>query len=507
MIDFKLLSPINPLIILDIANNHDGSLEHGKKIIREAAEVAKKFKFQVGIKFQYRNLDTFIHSDFKDRRDIKYVERFLSTKLDWNQFKELKNEVEIRGLISVCTPFDELSVSKILEHQYEILKIASASFTDWSLLESVTQWNGPIIASTAGASLDEIERVVSFLTNRKKTFAIMHCVAAYPTEDKDLQLMRITKLKEKFGSIPIGYSTHESPNNTFAGSLALAHGAVILEKHIGSNVDGHNVNKYSIDQNQLENWFINLESSIEMMGNMNPWEKRNSKEIDALNGLRRYAFANKPILKGNLFDWNDVYYAIPGNSNNLTANQFGKYSKYIARKNIMPNESIKEEIVSVQSNEKMILDIRNKVLEITKQSKIQIPNNADLEISHHYGIDQFYKYGTCLITIINRGYCKKLLILLPGQTHPGMFHKQKDESFFLLYGDLELKLDHKLVEISEGQIVSIEPGVIHEFSSKGGAIIEEVSSTHLQDDSFYEDEKININKNRKTFVKYWLETE
>ena len=137
----------------------------------------------------------------------------------------------------------------------------------------------------------------------------------------------------------------------------------------------------------------------------------------------------------------------------------------------------------------------------------QIPNNADLEISHHYGIDQFYKYGTCLITIINRGYCKKLLILLPGQTHPGMFHKQKDESFFLLYGDLELKLDHKLVEISEGQIVSIEPGVIHEFSSKGGAIIEEVSSTHLQDDSFYEDEKININKNRKTFVKYWLETE
>ena len=114
MIDFKLLSPINPLIILDMANNHVGSLEHGKKLLEKLPKLQKKFKFQVGIKFQYRNLETFIHSDFKDRRDIKYVQRFLSTKFDWNQFIELKNEVEIKGLKSVCTPFDELSVSKLL---------------------------------------------------------------------------------------------------------------------------------------------------------------------------------------------------------------------------------------------------------------------------------------------------------------------------------------------------------------------------------------------------------
>jgi sialic acid synthase SpsE/mannose-6-phosphate isomerase-like protein (cupin superfamily) len=499
------LSPINPLIILDIANNHDGSLEHGKKIIRDAAEVAKEFNFKVGIKFQYRNLETFIHPDFKERRDIKYVDRFLSSKLEWDQLKELKNEVEKFDLISICTPFDEFSVSKVIEHEYQILKIASASFTDWPLLEAVSQWNGPIVASTAGATLEEIERVVSFFTNRKKSFALMHCVAAYPTEDKDLQLMRITKLKEKFSEIPIGYSTHENPDNTLAGPLALAHGAVILEKHIGSNEDGHSLNRYSIDQNQLKLWFTNLEKAIAMMGSMNPWILNNSKEIDALNGLRRYAFAKKPISKGETFDSNDVYFAIPGSTNNKTANQFGKYSKYLAEREILTNDPIQTEVANLQSNEPKVLEIRNKVLELIKRSRIQVPHNADLEISHHYGIEQFYKFGTCLITVINRAYCKKLLILLPGQTHPGMFHKQKDETFFLLFGDLDLKLNHETVEITEGQTVSIEPGVIHEFSSKGGAIIEEVSSTHLQDDSFYEDEKINSSKNRKTFVKYWLE--
>jgi len=504
MLNLNSLTPIDPLIILDIANNHDGSVEHGTRIIREAAEVSSQFRFRVGIKFQYRNLDTFIHPDFKERYDIKYVNRFLSTRLEWNDYKLLKQEVSEVGLIPVCTPFDEFSVEKVKEHEYEILKIASASFTDWPLLESITNWDGPIVASTAGASLEEIERVVTFLSNRKKNFALMHCVAAYPTVDKDLQLMRITKLKERFKEIPIGYSTHESPDNTLAGALALSHGAVILEKHIGSLEDGHSINSYSINKSQLKDWFISLEKAIEMMGSLDPWSLQNAKEVEALNGLRRYAYASKKVFAKEILDTSSVYFAIPGDKRGLTANQFGKYSRYITKTDFDKDKIIEKDGVELESHESRILEIRNKVLQIVKKSGIQVPINSDLEISHHYGIENFEKFGTCLITVINRAYCKKLLILLPGQTHPGMFHKKKDETFFLLYGDLNLKLDHKDVKIKEGETVLIEPEVIHEFSTKEGAIIEEVSSTHLQGDSYYEDEKINVNKNRKTHVKYWL---
>jgi sialic acid synthase SpsE/mannose-6-phosphate isomerase-like protein (cupin superfamily) len=504
MLNLNSLTPIDPLIILDIANNHDGSVEHGIRIIREAVEVSSQFRFRVGIKFQYRNLDTFIHPDFKERSDIKYVNRFLSTRLEWNDYKLLKQEVSKVGLIPVCTPFDEFSVEKVKEHEYEILKIASASFTDWPLLESITNWDGPIVASTAGATLEEIERVVTFLSNRNKNFALMHCVAAYPTVDKDLQLIRITKLKERFREIPIGYSTHESPDNTLAGSLALSHGAVILEKHIGSLEDGHSINNYSINKSQLKGWFISLEKAIEMMGSLDPWSLQNAKEIEALNGLRRYAYASKKVVANEILDNSSVYFAIPGDKSGLTANQFGKYSRYSTKTDFDINKIIEKDGVELDSHELRILEIRNKVLQIVKKSGIQVPINSDLEISHHYGIENFEKFGTCLITVINRAYCKKLLILLPGQTHPGMFHKKKDETFFLLFGDLNLKLDHKDVKIKEGETVLIEPEVIHEFSTKEGAIIEEVSSTHLQGDSYYEDEKINLNKNRKTHVKYWL---
>ncbi len=104
--------------------------------------------------------------------DLKYVKRFSETKLTKEQFQQLKDSLSANGFISICTPFDEPSVDRIEEMEFDIIKIASCSFTDWPLLERIVQTDKPIIASTAGATLDEMDKVVSFFQNRQKTFAI-----------------------------------------------------------------------------------------------------------------------------------------------------------------------------------------------------------------------------------------------------------------------------------------------------------------------------------------------
>jgi N-acetylneuraminate synthase len=109
-----------------------------------------------------------------------------------------------------------------------------------------------------------------------------------------------------------------------------------------------------------------------------------------------------------------------------------------------------------------------------------------------------------MITVVNREYCKKLLFILPGQTHPPMFHKTKDETFFILWGEVDLLLDDVESHLTVGDTAEIRPGVVHEMTSKGGCVIEEVSSTHLSEDSFYLSQEIMENKNRKTYVRYWL---
>ena len=66
--------------------------------------------------------------------------------------------------------------------------------------------------------------------------------------------------------------------------------------------------------------------------------------------------------------------------------------------------------------------------------------SSKLEISHHYLIKYFYKIGMCMITIYNDLYCKKLLFLLYKQKHPEQYHKLKQETFFVTYGKVKLKL-------------------------------------------------------------------
>jgi len=166
-----------PLVIFDIANNHNGDINHGLKVIREIHKAIQEFKedFVFGFKFQYRDLDTFIHPDYRNRMDIKYVKRFSETRLSEEDFKLMKAELDELGFISICTPFDEKSVEKIVEHGFDIIKIASCSFTDWPLLEKIVDTDLPIIASTASYELDEIDKIVLFLNIGRRILLL--CIA------------------------------------------------------------------------------------------------------------------------------------------------------------------------------------------------------------------------------------------------------------------------------------------------------------------------------------------
>ena len=82
------------LYIFEMANNHMGSVDHAKKIIDDFADLAKRKNINAGIKLQFRNLDTFIHPDYQDRNDLKYVKRFNETRLSKEQFGEIINYIK-----------------------------------------------------------------------------------------------------------------------------------------------------------------------------------------------------------------------------------------------------------------------------------------------------------------------------------------------------------------------------------------------------------------------------
>ena len=99
------------LFIFEMANNHQGSVEHGLAIINAMSKIARKYGIKAGVKLQYRELDTLIHPDFKDRKDIKHVPRFLETRLKPKEFLTLVDAIRDQGMITITTPFDEASVN------------------------------------------------------------------------------------------------------------------------------------------------------------------------------------------------------------------------------------------------------------------------------------------------------------------------------------------------------------------------------------------------------------
>ena len=493
-----------PLFVFEMANNHQGNVKHGLRIIREIHKVSKKFNFNFGFKFQHRDIDTYIHPDFKKRLDIKYVKRFSETKLSEKEFKILKDEVEKLGFLSICTPFDEKSVDFIEKHNFNILKIASCSFTDWPLLERIVKTNKPIIASVGGVPLKDIDNVVSFFQHREKKFTLMHCVGQYPTPITGVQLNQIDLLKKRYPDVEIGYSTHEEPDNFDAVKMAIAKGATVFEKHVGITDKKIELNAYSATPDQVEKWLTAAKQAFNMSGVAEKRMKFDEKEMSDLKQFKRGVFAKKEIKKNEKLDSSNIFFAWPNQHKQLLANDVSRYIVYQSKKNIKKNAPILVPDLNKSNQREQVYKIILEARKFLQKAKISLPDKLEVEISHHYGIDNFYRTGAVMITCVNREYCKKIIILFPGQKHPTHFHKQKEETFQVLSGEMSLCLNNKKEEHKAGDIVLVQPGVKHNFSTEKGVIFEEVSTTHFKNDSFYEDKKIIANKNRKTHLTYWL---
>ncbi len=493
-----------PLFVFELANNHMGDIEHGLRIISEFGAVARDYEFSFAFKLQFRELDTFIHPAFKDRADIKYIKRFSETRLDNSAISRLVAAIKAEGFLAMCTPFDESSVDRIVEEGFDILKIASCSFTDWPLLEKIVLTDLPIIGSTAGVECIDIDNVVAFMRHRDKDFALMSCVAQYPTPHAALQLNQIDLLKERYPNLRIGYSTHEDPDETTPVAIAIAKGAALFEKHIGIATRTYPLNAYSANPAQTRAWLDAARRAYEICGLSGQRIEPTGQELAALRDLRRGVFAKRLIAKGERVRSDDVFFAIPTHPGQITANDWSKYTLFTAAEDIPAGAPVNEAGTNREQVRAKVFSIVSRVKNLLAESKGVVPGEAELEISHHFGLESFEQYGITMVTVVNRGYCKKLIVVLPGQKHPEQFHKLKEETFHVLHGELRLWLDGEERVCGPGSVVTIAPGVRHAFESETGAVFEEISSTHFANDSFYTDEAINKNAHRKTLLRYWL---
>ncbi len=492
------------LFVLDLANNHQGSVEHGLRVIREHGEVVRRHGVRAAMKFQFRQLDTFVHPSHQEGSANKHIPRFLSTRLSEGEYGRLLAEVRAQGMLAACTPFDEPSVDLIVRMGFDLLKIASCSARDWPLLERAAESGLPVLFSTGGLGIDDIDNICSFFEHRRVHYAIMHCVAIYPTPDDRLELNQIDGLRSRYPGVEVGFSTHEPPDETVMVQMAVAKGASMFERHVGVATEKIQLNAYSSTPVQLGRWLDAWRRARAICG-AEDRPAPTPEEIASLDSLARGVYAKEAIAAGAELTRGQVYFAMPLEPGQMPSGQF--------RQGIRTRADVPQDgpilIADVSSPEPSVEQMFYRSIHEAKamlnEARIPLGPSFSVEFSHHFGPGRFREVGAIIIDCVNRQYCKKLVIQFPGQKHPAHYHKTKEETFQVLHGILDIEVDGQPHRLYPGQTILIQRGVWHRFSTPCGVIFEEISTTHVPGDSYYEHKSINATplEKRKTRVEHW----
>jgi N-acetylneuraminate synthase len=300
------------LFVLELANNHLGDVQRGLKIISTYSQVVRFNNVRAAIKLQLRDVDSFIHKDFRLREDIRYIKKTLDTRLQPEDFAAMVQAIREASCIPMATAFDEKSVDFCCELGIPILKIASSDCNDWILIEKIARTKKPVIVSTGGSSLKDIDDLVTFFANRHIPLAINHCVSLYPSEDHEIELNQIDFLRNRYPNHTIGFSTHEYRDWTSSMLMAYAKGARTFERHIDIQTEGMTVSPYCSTPEQVDTWFKAFHRAKRMCGPPGTQKRLPpQKEIAYLDALVRGVYAKRDLPVGHQLQDADVYLAIP----------------------------------------------------------------------------------------------------------------------------------------------------------------------------------------------------
>ena len=300
------------LFVLEMTNNHQGKLERGLEIIREHSRIVRFNNVRCAIKLQFRNLDSFVHTDFVDRTDLYYIKRIKESRLTKDEYAIMVEAIRKSGCIAMASPFDEKSVDWCVEFDMPIIKVASAEGNDWQLLEKIAKTKKPVIVSTGGISIKDIDDLVLFFENREIPLALNHCVAAYPIEDTELELHQIDFLQKRYPGHSIGLSTHEYHDWHSSLLISYGKGVRLHERHIDIDTDGFKVAKYSSLPNQIDTWFKAYKKAAEMCGTAKDMRRIPlEREVTYLDSYVRGVYAKQDLEIGQILTEDNIYLAIP----------------------------------------------------------------------------------------------------------------------------------------------------------------------------------------------------
>ena len=305
------------IIIAEAGVNHNGDMNIAKQLIDVAAKAGVDY-----VKFQTFKADTLVSLDAKkasyqsknigDNDDSQY-NMLKKLELSHQNHLELMEYCKLKKVAFFSTAFDVEGVNYLNNLGLSFFKIPSGEMTNYPYIKMIASFGKPVIMSTGMCTEVEIENAIDVLLKNglnKELISILHCNTEYPTPMKDVNLLAMLTIKNKF-NVKVGYSDHTLGIEIPIAAVAL--GAKVIEKHftLDRTLPGpdHIASLEPKELIEMVKSIRNIELAIQGNGIKTPSESE-MKNIDI---ARKSIHINKNLNKGHILLEEDLITLRPGN--------------------------------------------------------------------------------------------------------------------------------------------------------------------------------------------------
>jgi N-acetylneuraminate synthase len=223
-----------PLVIAEIGINHEGSLEVAKQMVDAAYEAGVEVvKHQTHIVED--EMSSAARNTIPGNATVSIYEIMRRCSLNEEDELQLKQYVEIKGMIFISTPFSRAAADRLHGWDVAAYKIGSGECNNYPLLDHIASFGKPIILSTGMNTIESITKAVDVFKKHGVPYALLHTTNLYPTPNHLVRLGAMAEMQKAFPEAVVGLSDHTLSNHACLGAVAL--GASILERHFTDSMD------------------------------------------------------------------------------------------------------------------------------------------------------------------------------------------------------------------------------------------------------------------------------
>tara|TARA_R110000751_G_scaffold5901_1_gene26087 strand:- start:1518 stop:2576 length:1059 start_codon:yes stop_codon:yes gene_type:complete len=298
-------------IVVDIGHNWAGDMKKMLDMIDTAAENGAD-----AVKFQTRHpREVYSKAEFNRSSDNPqwmantygvHREMLEPTYLQWEQIFDHCRNI---GITAFSTPFDFLSADLLRSLDVPAFKIASGDATNIPLIEYVAAFGKPMIISTGGCEIADVDRLTTAMNATGTPYAILQCSCIYPAPDDVLNLRVIEGYRERYDNIVTGLSTHNFDIAPTLGAFAL--GGRIFEHHYTNDREWKGTdNHFSLTPELLGSLRKGLDSLADALGEPDKYQL--PVEEAYTTERRKSLYWKRALSEGDTVSREDIAILCPG---------------------------------------------------------------------------------------------------------------------------------------------------------------------------------------------------